>query len=321
MDLFSFRCFIEVADELSFTQAAEKLFVSQQVLSAHIKKLETEYGVVLLERKPRVSLTYAGRLFLENARQLVELEDQIRSQMSYVTDNCCGIIRLGINSARIQGLISLTAPVFYGEYPNVTLSLAEANSAELAVRLLNGDLDLVIGIQPRDHKARDPRLRYLPLIRERLFYVVSDPMLKRFYPELSGEALAKSGAYMRELMDIPLVMSPEKSRIQSEVNRLFLQEGRKPNQLIISTRGSALLPLCRKDLCAVFLPEMILMDCRENNAPILDGLHVIPLLDESLLSSSCIILRKGEKSAKHVQGFMDITARLFRADPAEQTDC
>jgi DNA-binding transcriptional LysR family regulator len=70
MDLYQINYFLAIVETGSFTKAADSLFVSQPSLSAGIKKLEQELGVVLLERGGRkVLLTAAGNLFLEKAKK------------------------------------------------------------------------------------------------------------------------------------------------------------------------------------------------------------------------------------------------------------
>ena len=60
MNLISLYYFSELAKDLHMTQTANRLFISQQTLSNHIKRLEEQLGVKLLYRKPALSLTYAG---------------------------------------------------------------------------------------------------------------------------------------------------------------------------------------------------------------------------------------------------------------------
>tara|TARA_R110000772_G_scaffold268620_1_gene396858 strand:+ start:45132 stop:45377 length:246 start_codon:yes stop_codon:yes gene_type:complete len=72
MELRHLRCFIAVAEERSFSRAAERLHIEQSPLSRTIKKLESDLGVVLFQRTSRgTRLTWAGEVFLEDARRVL----------------------------------------------------------------------------------------------------------------------------------------------------------------------------------------------------------------------------------------------------------
>ena len=60
MTFDNIRCFLTAAEEMSFTRAAQKLYISQQTLSGHIAKIEEEYGCKLFNRTPPLSLTPEG---------------------------------------------------------------------------------------------------------------------------------------------------------------------------------------------------------------------------------------------------------------------
>jgi DNA-binding transcriptional LysR family regulator len=76
VELRHLRYFIVIAEERSFTGAAERLWVAQPGLSTQMRRLEAELGVQLFERHPRgIDLTQAGGLFLERARVAVSAAD------------------------------------------------------------------------------------------------------------------------------------------------------------------------------------------------------------------------------------------------------
>ena len=69
IDIIQIRYFVEVANELNFTNASKKLFVSQAAVSKKIASLEDELGVILLERNKRtVKLTSVGQIFFKDAK-------------------------------------------------------------------------------------------------------------------------------------------------------------------------------------------------------------------------------------------------------------
>jgi len=76
MEIRELRYFVAIAEERSFTRAAERLWIAQPGLSQQMRALERELGVKLLERHPRgVTLTAAGELFLERARVALAATD------------------------------------------------------------------------------------------------------------------------------------------------------------------------------------------------------------------------------------------------------
>jgi DNA-binding transcriptional LysR family regulator len=80
MELRHLRYFVAIAEEHSFSRAAERLWVAQPGLSSQIRRLEAELGIRLFDRHTRgVTLTAAGELFLERARAVIAAADVARS--------------------------------------------------------------------------------------------------------------------------------------------------------------------------------------------------------------------------------------------------
>jgi molybdate transport repressor ModE-like protein len=119
MDIYQVRTFVTVAQEGSITRASELLFLSQPAVSAHIKAMEDELGLVLFERTPRgMSLTGHGTKLLTKAEQLLAMHRDLLDEARRITGRVSGKLRLGSNrstSAQVMGKLltrlSETCPV------------------------------------------------------------------------------------------------------------------------------------------------------------------------------------------------------------------
>lgn len=78
LNLYYFRV---AAEELSFTNAAKRLFISQQSLSNHISRLENEFGVILFNRTQPITLTEAGKSLYASSKVLLHQKEQIEKSM------------------------------------------------------------------------------------------------------------------------------------------------------------------------------------------------------------------------------------------------
>ena len=87
MNLRSIEYFLVVAEELNVTRAAERLVISQQALSSHIRRLEDEYNVELFYRKPVFRLTPAGQQMVFFGKQILQSEASMRAAFSDITEN------------------------------------------------------------------------------------------------------------------------------------------------------------------------------------------------------------------------------------------
>lgn len=134
-----------IAKEQSFSKAAQKLFIAQPSLSLMVKNLEESLGMPLFDRscKP-IRLTEAGQAYIRAAEQIFEIEHAYQDYILALNNLETGTIRIGSN----QLLSSLVLPkhisAFMQAYPNIRLSLMDANSTSLENEITNGALDLVI---------------------------------------------------------------------------------------------------------------------------------------------------------------------------------
>src|SRR3954468_12281676 len=105
MELRHLRYFVAVAEEQSFTRAAERLYIAQPGLSQQIKALERELGIRLFERLNRgVVLTGAGRLFLHKARLALLAADGASAIGRHTCQGLAGHLRIGLSTHARNGL-------------------------------------------------------------------------------------------------------------------------------------------------------------------------------------------------------------------------
>jgi DNA-binding transcriptional LysR family regulator len=145
MELRHLRYFVAIAEERSFTRAAERLWIAQPGLSQQIRSLERELGVELLERHPRgVSLTQAGELFLERARTALAASDVAASTGRDLQAGVIGSLRLGVAAGPAWPQTSDFLHRFSRERPGVELSVLQSYAASLSRDLRDGRLDAVL---------------------------------------------------------------------------------------------------------------------------------------------------------------------------------
>ena len=158
MELRHLRYFVAIAEERSFTRAAERLWVAQPGLSTQIRRLETELGVKLFERHTRgVDLTQAGELFLERARIALAAADMAGATGRDLEAGVVGSIRLGIASGPRWRPASSLLRRFNHERPGVELTVLEAYGGTLWRDLRDGRLDALVA--PAGHASADLRSR------------------------------------------------------------------------------------------------------------------------------------------------------------------
>src|SRR5271155_3357809 len=127
MELRHLRSFVAIAEERSFTRAAERLWVAQPGLSTQIRRLERELGVQLFERHARgVYLTDAGELFLERARAALAAAEVARATGDDIESGTLGSVRLGLSSAPRWGGAAELLDAFAHARPAVEGSVLES---------------------------------------------------------------------------------------------------------------------------------------------------------------------------------------------------
>lgn len=146
MDVRHLRYFLTVAEETSFTAAADALYVAQPALSQQIRRLESELGVELFQRTTRrVELSAAGRDLVPFARRTVQALDATASRARMLASGDCGLLRVGFATSLAFGLLPRILRTYAAAFPAVRVELSELTTLRQVEALLAGDLDIGIG--------------------------------------------------------------------------------------------------------------------------------------------------------------------------------
>jgi len=145
MEIHQLEYLVALAEENSFTRAAERLHIAQPSLSQQIQKLEREIGQPLFDRLPRgVTATEAGQKLLGHARRiLAEIEDAKR-QARELRDTVSGALTIGAIPTMAPFLLPAIMQTFAKQHPDVRLELVEDVTSKLLEQLDQGRIDLAI---------------------------------------------------------------------------------------------------------------------------------------------------------------------------------
>ncbi|MGY1697456.1 MULTISPECIES: LysR family transcriptional regulator [unclassified Geodermatophilus] len=191
------RYFLAVADELHFTRAAQRLFVSQPALSRQIQVLEQHVRAPLFARGPRgVTLTAAGRALVPYARSTVATWDEAQSAVAEAVAADSRTIRVGMSVGVGRGLIPAAVEVFQQRHPGFSVEFQQTSFDDRTAGLTSGATDLAFCWLPL---PEDSGLRHRVLISEQrhLALPVNHPLTAR--AELT----------MADLYDEPFLALPE----------------------------------------------------------------------------------------------------------------
>ncbi|MBL0374954.1 LysR family transcriptional regulator [Rhizobium sp. KVB221] len=204
--------FITLAGEQHFGRAAEECGVTQPTLSAAIRQLENELGVMLVNRGSRYQgLTPEGQRVLEWARRIVGDARTMKEEMRAARSGLSGHVRIAAIPTALSLIPKITAP-FQEKHPDVTFSIQSATSLQILGQLENLETD--IGITYLENEPLG-RMVAVPLIEERYHLVVA---------RTAAEAKLPSIAW-REASTLPLCLLTSDMQNRRIINRHMGEAG------------------------------------------------------------------------------------------------
>ncbi len=211
------REFVVLADTLSYSEAAENLYISQSSLSKHLQTLEKELGTPLFFRTTRsIRLTHAGSVFLNYAKKISALAAEAEAELNSISRSLDNSFLVGV----------MQNPQFYNlaEYmlsfqkvcPNVSYTLIESDEQGLFNMYQKKHFNLFCTLQPL---TKDIDFGYMPMYKSHLVAIMNKDCPLAEKEELS----------LLDLAEEKLLTPARYSTMSKIVQGSFLQQGIRPN--------------------------------------------------------------------------------------------
>jgi LysR family transcriptional regulator, transcriptional activator of the cysJI operon len=189
------KVFLQVAEVLNISKAAERLFISQPAVSKHIQELENRLNIPLFERKGnRIYLTRAGKLTFRHLKHIKQQYQELEFELSQLNNTFKGTIRIGASSTITQYVIPPVIATFHTRYPDIKLILLNGNSEEMTQKLLNDEIDLALV----ENESSLQNIRYIDFLNDEIIAVTGSESLYARRRQLSLEELVQAPIVLRE---------------------------------------------------------------------------------------------------------------------------
>lgn len=254
MDFREMRYIVTVADCGSITAAAKKLYISQPSLSYMISKTEEEAGVKLFDRHSSpIALTYAGKRYVEVAREILAMNDNLHKELHDIGNEVSGEINLGIPTERAGYMLPKILKKFKGSFPKVTLRLREARSSVIISDLHSGKVDLAV-LPGRKEDLPDGLCSEL-IYREQLYLVASPEFVKEDMIIEKGTKDRLPMVDLSKMKNVPFILMGEGQYIRKYAEEILHDAGLKAEEMVVVTSAISAVQLAKAGLGATIVSE------------------------------------------------------------------
>lgn len=283
------QVFYTVAKQLSFTKAAELLFMTQPAVTFQVKQLEEHFNTRLFERShSKISLTPAGDLVLDYAERILNLTAELETRMGEMTGQVSGILMLGASTTIAEYMLPRKLGDFKVRYPHVQARLTVANSETIETKVADHTLDVGLIEAPSQH----PHLKSIVCCEDELVMICSPQHAFAKYHDIAPAQMAEQ----------PYISRETGSGTRNVVDDYFRLGGVNPEDLHIAMElGSleAIKGAVEAGLgIAIVSRSTILKELK------LDELVAIPL-NPPLIRPLSVVYAEGKFRSRLLQAFLD----------------
>ena len=247
MDLSQLEIFLHIAQEKSFSRAAEKMLRTQPAISIAIKRLEEELGETLFDRSSKSgTLTEAGRILHSYAQRMINLRDEALSAVSELRGMHRGRLSMGANESTSLYLLPPLLLEYRRRFPEIKIEVYRNISERIPAEVLERNLDFgFLSFDPMH-----PSLQSMEVFRDELVLVV--------FP---GHRLAKrESVTVRELGEERFVAHNVKTPSRARIFELFAQHRTKLNISIELATIETIKDFVLRETGVAILPRLVVRE-------------------------------------------------------------
>lgn len=244
------ECFISLAGTLNYMKTAEQLGLTQPAVSKQIQSLETELRCKLFNRTTRsVTLTAAGTAFLADANTIIDTFYHSKERISNYQERELHSLKIGYMDTHTINLISRILKSLLASKPNVIPEFTQDQTDANLSRLVNSQLDLIIGM--KDAKFMDSNITFTKLYDEELFCVINKdhPLAKELRKHKKKTVSTKDLWEYRQIISVPpyLIRNLFSRRryivpVNEDIDNAICSNASETYGLLLANFGYALLP-------------------------------------------------------------------------------
>ena len=257
-----YKVFYHVAKSLSFSDAADNLYISQSAVSQSIKTLEKRLNQTLFIRSTkRVALTKEGELLLKHIEPAINLISRGENQLC--ADPKSGVqLRIGASDTICRYYLVPFLNNFHKKYPNIHIKVTNGTSLQCAKLLERNEVDVIVTNSP--NAALNNMMQIIPVKEFRDIFIAN----AEAYP------LADRPITLKELQQYPILMLDKRSTTSIFLHNLFLENSLDLVPAIELSSNDLLIDLARIGLGIAFIPDFCIPN--PENLSVIDLTNDIP---------------------------------------------
>jgi LysR family hydrogen peroxide-inducible transcriptional activator len=293
---------VTVAKELSFSKAAQKLFISQPALSQCIKKLERELNTPLFIRENNtVKLTSAGELFIKDGSEIINMSMRLKQGISNIANTMEENLRIGISPFYSNHYLPRIIPAFSRQYPSVKLDITEKHSVILEQLIINDEVDFCMIPLPITQKE----IEYRPIYQEQILFAMPKNHVLNGYltPAMS------TGLPFIDLQLVkhePFVFLKKEQKFTSMGLRLCSEAGFTPNIVFETMNWDTVNALVATGMGVGFVPEILVGSSYLGEKP-----SYCRIMAENTTRSYVVAFKKGRNLSATALHFIRVAKNSF----------